>query len=341
MEKDEYTAAIIGIGRIGMMLEFDPKRLKPATHFGMWAGHPRVNLRAVCDSDPKKFEIAKSLSPTIETYSSAEDMLRETKPDIVSIATWKDTHYEMMKLALRNNVPAIVCEKPIAEQYEHAKEISEEAKLKGTHLFINHRRRFDNVLYELCEDIKNNIVGEIVQVSAYYVYGLVTTGTHVIDTLSFLLKDVAGEIRWVVAFGNPFEHFHPEGDPCVDGVIGFENGLKASVQSLNIKDYDIFNFYFYGRKGLIVLKNIGRDIEIFTIRDSPEHQGFTELSDEPLVRRGGAPRDQFRFLADNVIDCLQGRATSLSTAEDSVKALEVLLAIQKSAAEGGKRVEIS
>lgn len=338
--KEKYTACIIGIGRIGMLLESDPKRLKPATHFGMWKTHPRATLKAVCDSNPKNLEIARSNIPSIGTFLSAEEMLREIKPDIVSIATWKDTHYEMMKLCLDYDIPAIVCEKPIAEKYAHAKEIVDKIKEKSTHFFINHRRRFDPLLYPIREDMKNGIIGEITQVSTYYVYGLVTTGTHLIDTLRFFLKDIAGEIKWVAAFPNKFYHFHPEGDPCIDGFIGFENGLKASIQSLNMKDYDIMNYHFYGRKGKIVLKNIGRDIEIYKVENSPEHIGFTELTDKPVERRGGMPRNQFGYLADNVIDCLEGRAVSLSTGEDSLKALEVLLAMQKSAREDGKRIEI-
>ncbi len=338
--KEKYTAAVIGVGRIGMMHEFDPKRLKPATHFGMWASHPRVNLVAVCDNDPKKVEDAKSLIPTVRSYLSAEEMLREEHPDMISIATWKDTHYDMMRLALQHGVSAIVCEKPIAEKYEHAKEIVDEIQKRGVHLFINHRRRFDPLLYPLREEMKNGIIGEILQVSSYYVYGLVTTGTHVIDTLRFFLKDIAGEVRWVAAFPNTFPHYYPEGDPCIDGFIGFQNGLKASMQSLNIQDYDIFDFFFYGRKGRIVFKNIGRDVEIFSVKDSPEHQGFTELGDESVDRRGGVQRNQFGFLADNVIDSLEGRATSLSTGEDSLKALQILLAMQKSAAAGGKKVEV-
>lgn len=339
--KDKYTAAVIGIGRIGMMLEADPRRLKPATHFGLWASHPRVTLAAVCDNDARKFEIAKSRLPDVRTYTSPEELFREVKPDIVSIATWKDTHYEMMRLALRHGVPAIVCEKPIAEKYEHAREVVDEARARGVHLFINHRRRFDPLLYPLRDEMKQGAIGEITQASSYYVYGLVTTGTHLIDTLRFLLKDVAGEVRWVAAFSNSLRHFHPDGDPCIDGFIGFDNGLKASVQSLDIKDYDIFEFEFYGRRGRIVLKNIGRDIEIFRVRESPEHEGFTELADEPAERRGGAPRDQFRFLGDHVIDCLDGRATSLSTGEDSLKALDVLLAMQRSAGAGGRVVEVA
>ena len=341
LKKKEYTACIIGIGRIGMLLESDPKRLKPATHFGMWRTHPRIKLAAVCDNNPKNLEIAKSKEPSLALYSSAEELLRDVKPDVVSIATWKDTHYEMMKLCLDHGVPAIVCEKPIAEKYKHAKEVVDRVKESGTHFFINHRRRFDELLYPLREEMKKGIISEIIQVAAHYVYGLVTTGTHVIDTLRFFLKDIAGEIKWVSAFPNTFGHFHPEGDPCMDGFIGFENGLKASLQSFDIKDYDIMNYHFYGRKGHIVLKNIGRDIKIYKVQDSPEHEGFTELTDSPVEAWGGIPpRDQFGFLANNVIDSLEGRATSLSTGEDSLKALEVLLAMQRSAREGGKKIEI-
>jgi len=50
---------------------------------------------------------------------------------------------------------------------------------------------------------------------------------------------------------------------------------------MDMKDYDIFDFYFYGREGKVVFKNIGRDIEIFKVIDSPEHRGFTELSNHP------------------------------------------------------------
>ena len=61
MSQKIYDAAVIGVGRIGMSLEQDPKRLKPATHFGMWRDHPRTNLVAVCDPDPAKLALAEKL----------------------------------------------------------------------------------------------------------------------------------------------------------------------------------------------------------------------------------------------------------------------------------------
>ena len=144
-----YTAAVIGTGRIGMGLESDPLRLKPATHFGMWQSHPRTRLAAVCDSDPAKLETAKAKAPGIRTFTSPEKLLVEIKPDLVSIATWRDSHYDMMKLALDHGVPAIVLEKPIADTIEQAREIVDRANGLGTHLFVNHRRRFDALLYEI------------------------------------------------------------------------------------------------------------------------------------------------------------------------------------------------
>jgi len=114
------------------------------------------------------------------------------------------------------------------------------------------------------------------------IYGLVTTGTHVIDTLRFFLKNIAGDIKWVIGNRNTFSHFSPPVDPCVDGLVGFENGLQVAIQSLNIKDYAIFDFNFYGRKGRAVFKNIGRDIEIYQSTESSEHEGFTELADKSV-----------------------------------------------------------
>ena len=339
--KENYKAAVIGVGRIGMLLESDEKRLKPATHFGMWNTHPEVHLAAVCDTSDENLEVAKKMRPDIRTYVNAEQLLTEEKPDIVSISTWKDTHYEIMKLCIKHKIPAIVCEKPIAEKIEHAHEVVKEARDAGIHLFINHRRRFDSLLYPFRDEIADGKFGEIVQVNAHYVFGLVTTGTHLVDALRFLLCDIAGEVIWVIGMKHNFENYAPPDDPGINFILGFANGLTASVQTMDIKKYDLFDFYFYGTEGLAVLKNIGRDIEIFKIRESEEHSGFTELENKPSEIRGGSPRDQFSFLAQNVIDSLRGKSSSLSTGQDSLIALDILLAIEKSSINDSKKIYIN
>ena len=288
--KERYTAAVIGTGRIGMLLENDPKRLKPATHVGMWLKHPRFELAAVCDTDASKFDTARSLAPGVACYTDPRSLLREAAPDVVSIATWRDTHYEMMKLALEHGVRAIVCEKPIAESREHARRAVDAAGRRGVHLLINHRRRFDPLLYPFRDDLKNGIIGELLQANAFYVFGLVTTGTHLIDTLRMFLGPIAGEIAWAAAFPNSLPTFHPDDDPNFDGFVGFENGLKAAIQSLSMKDYDNFDFHFYGRQGKAVFTNIGRRIEIYRVTESAETPGLHGNSPTPPPRCAAASR---------------------------------------------------
>ena len=330
-----YKATVIGAGRFGMILESDKKRLKPATHFGLWFTHPRFDLVAVCDVDPQKEKIARKMKPDIRFYTDPEELIRKERPDVVSIATWKDSHYEMMKLVLKYKVPAIVLEKPIAEKIEHAREIVEEANRQGMHLLINHRRRFDSLVYEMRSKMRTGLIGEIMHASSYYVYGLVTTGTHMIDTLRLFL----GEVDWVVGFSLIKTHLAPEDDPCVNAMIGMKSGAQVNIIASDMKDYDIHEIHFYGRKGKLLFKNIGRDFDFYGIIPSPEHDPpFTELEGESSKHWGGTPRNQFMFLGDNVLNCLESGAKSLSTGEDSLRALEILLAIQESAENKSEKI---
>ena len=52
--KKKVSVCLIGPGRIGMTLELDKLRKKPATHFGMWLKNKEANLIAVCDVDDNK-----------------------------------------------------------------------------------------------------------------------------------------------------------------------------------------------------------------------------------------------------------------------------------------------
>ena len=54
-----------------------------------------------------------------------------------------------------------------------------------------------------------------------------------------LLKDIAGEITHVIGVKNYEKVFKPKSDENYEAFLFFKNGLTVSMQSLNIKDYDI------------------------------------------------------------------------------------------------------
>ena len=333
----KIKVAIIGIGRIGMLLELDKKRIKPATHFGMWNYNKKVTLEAVCDEDSKKFLISKKLNKDVKFFTNAQQMLSSIKPDIVSISTWKNTHFKFCKLCIKNNVKTIVLEKPLANTLSQSKTLIKLINKNKTKVLVNHRRRFDDQVIKLKELIKKGKIGKIKQVSCFYVYGLLTTGTHVIDTLRMLLKDVAGEVTKVIGIKNNNNDFTPKDDKNYDAIIFFRNGLKVHMQSLNMKDYDIFDFYFYGSKGKIIFTGIGRTANLYKIIKSPEHTNFTELDNKSIKIFGDKPRRQFKTLSENAIKCFLNKKTlPMCTAEDSFIDMKIIEAIKKSAHNNSK-----
>jgi predicted dehydrogenase len=124
--------AVIGCGGIGK------------THARHYNAHPEANLLAVCDAIKEKAdEVAAQYG--INSYGSVEELLKNEELDAVSVATAGvengSHHFEptMQVLAAKKHV---LCEKPISNDIEHAREMVRAAKENGVKLGINLNHRF-------------------------------------------------------------------------------------------------------------------------------------------------------------------------------------------------------
>ncbi len=70
-------------------------------------------------------------------FSSYEEALKETSPDVVSINTYPDTHSSYVKLALNSGAHVFV-EKPLANTVEEAQELVDLATAKGKKMVIGY-----------------------------------------------------------------------------------------------------------------------------------------------------------------------------------------------------------
>ena len=130
-------------------------------------------------------------------------------------------------------------------------------------------------------------------------------------------------------------------DENIDGYLFFKNGLKASIQSLNMKSYDNFDIYIYGSKGLIVIKGIGRDGFIYNVIKSSEHSGFTELDHKPKRIFGPKPRNQFGKLSENAVECMSNKNKKpLCDSYESLVDMIVIDKLLKSSKLNGKKLRI-
>jgi predicted dehydrogenase len=340
LKKKIIKVCLIGAGRIGFKLEFDKKRLKPASHYGMWLKNKKVILTAVAEKN-KSFLLKKKINKKIKIYEDYKKMIRLEKPDVVSIATWKDSHYQITNNCINLGLKNIVLEKPLANNINQALKIHCKIKKNKIKIFVNHRRRFDKEIINLKNKIENKIIGDILHVSANYVYGILTTGTHLIDTIRMLLNKTAGEVRHVIGIKNKFNHFCPKDDCNVDGYIFFEKGVTASIQSLNMKYYDNFDIYIYGSKGLISIKGIGRDGFIYKVTKSKEHSGFDELNNKPKRLFGPKQRNQFGYLSQNVVENIANKnKSSLCDSYESLIDMLIIDKLIKSSKMNSKKIKI-
>ncbi len=82
-----YRAAIIGVGRIGSLLERDPLRSKPHTHAGWYRAHPDIELVAGVDVDAERLaRFGRDWEvPAGRLFTDYRRMLDEVRPDLVSV----------------------------------------------------------------------------------------------------------------------------------------------------------------------------------------------------------------------------------------------------------------
>jgi len=333
----KYTAAIIGCGKIAVEEGIFHKMFQPGTHAGAYKAHPRIKIVGFADIDPKRLRAAAKNFPGVPLFNSTEEMLKKTSPDIVSIATHSDTHAIFVKLAAKYRIKAIVCEKPAAKTVQEAKEMVDVCRASGSLLFINHTQRFDPLLMKLRKNVKNGLIGQVMQGSYYYFNGIFNNGSHAVDFLRFFL----GEIDWVIAVENKlaynFDLPHLKHDLNVDAMLHFKSGAIVHLHPLSA-NYHFWDIYFFGSKGSLFFKNSFYKIEYRKLIKNKYFKGYFGLQEKPVVM--GGMRSYMKSMPEHVVNCLDGKSRPVIKAEDGLATLKILFALKESALKGGKKISI-
>ncbi|MCA1596255.1 MAG: Gfo/Idh/MocA family oxidoreductase [Chloroflexi bacterium] len=114
------------------------------THAGVYKAHPRADLRCVCDIDHGRADQAAAQFE-VKAYYSVPEMLAAEKLDSVSVATggfengaW---HFEPTMECLDAGL-AVLCEKPISNDIQKARQMVKTAREKDLYFGINLNHRF-------------------------------------------------------------------------------------------------------------------------------------------------------------------------------------------------------
>jgi len=208
-------AAIIGCGGIA------PAHLAAYRDLG--------TVETVGGADISPAALARTLDkfPSVRGYRDYRQMLRETKPDVVSVCTWPQHHADIVVEAAASGVRGILCEKPLALSLDDMQRMIDVCRERDVKLAGGHQFRFHPNYLKAAEMIRAGRLGDVKTVTATMSGSLANRGPHLIDTVRFLLDDPKAESVTCTCRreGNRFLRDLPEEDEA-EGEVVFEDGAR-------------------------------------------------------------------------------------------------------------------
>jgi len=273
--KEGIRCAIAGLGRIGVSLEEDPLREKPASHYGAVKYNREAQLVAGADPDEEKRAAFLHLEPECRVYEDPSGMMDAEKPDILHIASDTETHMILLKEALSRSIPVIVCEKPLSNSFEEAAALLDAASSSESQILINHERRFSRDYREVRGLIREKAFGGLKCINTRLYMGrtrpaaeiLYHDGTHMIDIIRFLTDR---DLVITHSSGEPYE----KGGQLV--VLARAGDTLVHMDFSGGRDHLVFELDLSFERGRI---RVGNGVyELWTSEESPYYTGFRSLS---------------------------------------------------------------
>jgi len=324
-KNSEYSVAIVGLGRIGLQMELDEKRVKPATHFGSYCHNPRISKLFLIDNDSETLDKARNaaeklgVTKPIEFISDYSELHR-IKPDILVVATNPESHREILVFGVPF-VKAIICEKPIATNVVDAEYMVDICEKYGVLLVMDYCRRFLPVIWQCKEMIESGVIGEVRHMSGLYTAGIMNSGSHLID----MLRCLNGNIKKINC-SEKTGYSCPDGDVNLNAILTFDNGSYGFLQSSEAKDYAIFDINVYGSKGMISISNFGFVATIKNAETCKTFGGYKELSETKVIDNNSKV-SMWGNLASHVIECLDSglKISDKSSGADGFESVKLVL----------------
>jgi predicted dehydrogenase len=350
----KYKTALIGCGRISFK------------HIEAFVKNAdRMTLIAVCDPVPGRAEKkakdyeAHLTGVTVKTYADYKQMLAESRPDIVTIATESGKHRAIAVDCL-NAGCHVICEKPMALSAQDADAMNEAAEKAGKKLAVCFQNRFNEPVQKLRTALEAGRFGRVlhgmVQIrwnrnETYYAEApwrgtwaqdggtLMNQCTHGIDLLQWMLGENAVRVQAQTRrFLRPIE-----AEDFGAAIVEFKNGAvgiiegSADIYPTNLNE----TLSVFGEKGSVVIGGLAvnkpetwRFADAGVLGDTEDKALNPHEKDPPTVYGFG-----HGALFKDFVEAVENNRDPLVSGAKGKKALDIILAIYKSQ-KTGKPVDL-
>jgi predicted dehydrogenase len=126
---------------------------------------PEVSVVAVADRDPARLEHVRSRHPQIEHFTTDYRTLFDLGLHAVAVSTPPETHFEIVRACLQNNLD-VLAEKPLTIEEETAAELVELAEARDRVIMVGHIGAYNPAVTALKEMIDSGELGELRYIDA-------------------------------------------------------------------------------------------------------------------------------------------------------------------------------
>lgn len=253
-------AALIGLGRMGLRHLDNLLALK---------------LDVVGVSDP--FDQARAAAKEKARLSDdalfvdAAEMITQSRPEVLIIATTAPAHAELTCLAAENGVKAILCEKPMATSLADARHMIDTCAKSGAKLAINHQMRFMDQYTIPKAMLDSEQFGGVtsIHVSAGN-FGLAMNGSHYFEMFRHIAGEPVAEVQaWFSADKVP----NPRGPQFEDRAgsvrLVTASGVRFTLDASSDQGHGV-RVSYTARHGQIFVDELGGKMN-WTVRQA-EHR---------------------------------------------------------------------
>ncbi|WP_298484692.1 Gfo/Idh/MocA family oxidoreductase [uncultured Maribacter sp.] len=128
-------------------------------HYEAWARLENVEIIAVCDISKEKAQTICNTYGFAKAYDNFEEMLKQESPDFVDVITPPNTHLDICKIAVANNIH-IICQKPLAPTYKESLQLAKIIEESNVRMMVHENFRFQPWHREIKKLLVQNTIGK-------------------------------------------------------------------------------------------------------------------------------------------------------------------------------------
>lgn len=318
---------------------------------GAWSELDGVELVAVYNRTREKAEKIAHQFRVPHVYDNPWDLFKNEHPDFVDIITDVDTHAYFVGLALDHGIKNIICQKPMAPDFETAKKMVRECSEAGAKLFIHENYRWQAPIRRFKQIIDSGVIGRpfkarVSFLSGYPVFDnqpflkdldhfiLTDMGSHVLDVCRFLFGECDELWCQTKAVNRGIK-----GEDLAAVMMKMKNGMPiyTELSYASIVEHDSFStlhILVEGEEGSVflgprfVIKTTTRNRKR---SEKVKFQSYSWADPDYIVNHESGIR-----INRNILDDIAGRGNAENTGADNLETVRLIWACYKSAETGEK-----